>query len=63
MFADPVVTLVFLMGILITIVSIFGFYQFRSEEKESFEEARKKKLAYRTNEEFIETDMSKDTNI
>ncbi|MCC5914997.1 MAG: hypothetical protein JJU46_11520 [Balneolaceae bacterium] len=57
MFSDPVVTLVFLMGILISVISTFGFYQFKREELQDFEEKRERKLSYRTNEEFIGGDQ------
>lgn len=50
---DPVMTFVFLMGIFISSLFLFGLKLYRDEINRKFETDRESKLSYRTNEEFV----------
>lgn len=41
------------MGVLITFIAAYGLYESRRELMEEYEEKRRQKLTYRTEEEFI----------
>ena len=51
---EPVTLLVLVLGIFITLIAARGLYESRRERMEDFEEKRKQKLTYRTEEEFID---------
>ena len=55
---DPVTILVFVLGIFITLIAAWGLYESRREMMDDFEEQRKQKLSYRTEEEFIDYPQS-----
>ncbi|WP_158278615.1 hypothetical protein [Rhodohalobacter mucosus] len=54
---EPVTILVLVVGILVTLVAARGLYESRREVMEEYEEKRRQKLAYRTEEEFIENPL------
>ena len=53
---DSVSGFVFLMGIIITSVFLYGLKLYRDEIKQAYQEEKESKLSYRSNEEFVGRD-------
>lgn len=53
---DPVITFVFIMGVFISSLFVFGLKLYRDEIKQQAQNKKESKLSYRTNEEFVGKD-------
>lgn len=53
MLSSQILIFVFISGIIITAVAVYGIYTHLIETLDEFEEKRESKISYRTNEEFV----------
>lgn len=53
MLSSQILLFVFIAGIIITAVAVYGIYTHLLETLDEFEEKRESKISYRTNEEFV----------
>jgi len=53
MLSSQILIFVFISGIIITAVAVYGIYTHLLETLDEFEEKRESKISYRTNEEFV----------
>ena len=53
MLSSQILIFVFISGLIITAVAVYGIYTHLLETLDEFEEKRESKISYRTNEEFV----------
>jgi len=53
MLSSQILIFVFISGIIITAVAVYGIYTHLLETLDEFEKKRESKISYRTNEEFV----------
>lgn len=53
MLSSQILMFVFISGVIVTSLAIYGLYSHLQETIKSFEEKRQSKITYRTNEEFV----------
>lgn len=53
MLSSQILIFVFISGVIITAIAVYGIYTHLLETSADFEEKRESKISYRTNEEFV----------
>lgn len=53
MLSSQILIFVFISGVIVTLIAVYGLYSHLEETRSEFEEKRQSKITYRTNEEFV----------
>ncbi len=53
MLSSQILIFVFISGVIVTLIAVYGLYSHLQETNSEFEEKRKSKVTYRTKEEFV----------